>query len=604
MISSVFYTISYFALLLGIILIRKSEKKQNVLIWSVLSIMTSFAVQAFFASIFYITKMPVGIVSIGAADAIAAVGLWILIIRNGSQKYYIDIIDIIAFLLLFFVAGCIYYKRFALGYDISFASIDSATTYGLTKIIVLEHRIPTNMFFSLVNSALPMEAMIPITGPFYMFRVFILWETGYFYMSALFFYIMIRSLLKSKGLKVIGIVSSVIYMLGYPLNNIVFGFSYFSLSISVISYIVYSTMLYIDDDVKRSHSLIMLNLGLLGLFLCYMMFVPAIFIGVLVSIGVFLAIEKKLFSWKTIVTGLKVFLLPSIIGLIITASNLIFITKSDVVAEATGGTASIALAIDGGCYNDMYSNFIILLPFVIVGLIICLKKIKANNKDQKASAIEIVIPSIYVCMFAFAAILFINAMKGYVSIYYYVKVNNVFMLLSWSLIIIAFAELWDKSKEIIIAYISVISFLLIIIFTGVDEKIIEKNERFIRVGAENFLDLYYFNKEYVKYSGDLNSDDIKLLEYANDNLVLNENAKNPEVAVVGGTVYTAWYASMTSNDNIKKINASIQLQDVNLLDYKYICVQNTVVYDENRELFDNLGNVLYSNTRGKIIEIK
>jgi len=47
-----------------------------------------------------------------------------------------------------------------------------------------------------------------------------------------------------------------------------------------------------------------------------------------------------------------------------------------------------------------------------------------------------------------------------------------------------------------------------------------------------------------------------------------------------------------------------QVQSTDFRDYKYICIQNTDIYDSNKVFFDNLGNVIYSNTRGKVIEMR
>ena len=597
---SIFYTISYFALLSGIFFLHKSDKKQNALVWIALSVMTSFAVQAAGAGLFYLTKIPVGILSGGIVNAAAAAVLWFMIIRRGSQRYYFDKFDAASFFVLFLVAGFIYSKRFALGHDISFASIDSATTYDLIRTIVMEHKVLTNMFFSMVNSAYPMEAALPITGEFYIFRTFLLWETGYFFMSGIFFYILVKRLLSTKGLKLFGLAAAVIYMLGYPLYALIFGFSYFSLSISVVAYIIYSAMLYIEGEISRVNSCIMLNLGLLGLFLCYMMFVPAVFFGILIALAIYLLREHELFSLKTIKTGLAVFLAPSIVGLLITAANLSFISHSTVVSGASDGSHGIAM--DGGCYNDMYSNFIILLPMAVTGFIISMKKLMKKDTRKDAPASHIVIPSVTVTMLVFAVILFINAMKGYVSVYYYVKNNNIFALLAWCLVIIAASEMWSRAKEIFIAFIMIFSMLIVMVVSGADAKIDEKNNRFLRVGAESFIDIYHFNNEFVKYSGDINSDDIELMKYAKENLVVKEDVT--ETLVVGGFLYTHWFAKLTNNSRIAQVNASSELQEINPADYKYLCVQNTAVYDENKDLFDNIGNVIYSNTRGKIIEMR
>lgn len=596
---SIFYVISYLALLSGIFMLHKSGKKLSALIWIAMSVMTSFAVQAVGAGIFYLAHLSISIMTVGIWNSALAVLIWIDVIKNGSQKYYIDKADALAFFIMFLVAGVIFSKRFALGHDISFASMDSATTYGIIKTMVFEHRSLTNMFFSIVTSALPMEAGLPITGEFYMYRTFLLWEIGYFFMSGVFFYILISSFLKTKGLKIYGVVGAVIYMLGYPLYSLIFGFSYFGLSISLIAYIIYAAILLVEDEFDKINVYLMLNFGLAGLFLCYMLFVPAIFTGVLAGIAVKMKREKKLFSGKTVKTGLLVFLVPSIYGLLITASNLLFISGDTVTSGTADGSRGIAM--DGGCYNDMYSNFIMLMPFIIAGIMMSIRKQKDKSEDADLKGAHIVLPSVFVVMLIFAAVMFFFAMKGYVSVYYYVKNNNVFALLAWAFVMITASEMWEKAKEIFIGFEVVLLILIVMILTGADAKINEKNDRFLRVGAESFLDIYYFNEEFVKYSGDINSDDIALMEYVRYNIETDK--EETEILAVGGFIYTHWFAKLTDNE-VAQLNDVNQVQSTDFRDYKYICIQNTDIYDSNKVFFDNLGNVIYSNTRGKVIEMR
>ena len=723
MLLSLFYTISYLVLLTGILFFKKNERKLSVLVWITMSVMTSFCLQALSAALLYKTGLPISMPVIAAFNLVTGGILWFFIIKKGRQNYYLDKADLIAFIVLFLVAGFTYAKRFTIGHDISFASIDSATLYETAKSIVLDQKLTTNMFLATVNSAMPMQAALPITGEFYMFKTFILWEAGYFLLSGLFFYILIRELLKNRELKIFAVVSSVIYMLGYPMYSLIFGFSYFGLSISVIAYILYAAILYIDRRVGRLNSVLMLNLGLFGLFLCYMLFVPAIFPGVLLAILIYMKMTGRLFSLRTVKAGLSIFLAPSIAGLLVTASNLVFLNAGSSGSGSSGGgggasSGPTGIAIDGGCYNDMYSNFIILLPLIITGLVICIRKLwdirtskevpasnskdvpgsnsedvsasnskevtesnskdvpasnskdvtasnskevtASNSKDVSASNSEevsasnskdvpasnseevpesnskevpalrdrivtaaggekaadagkaagssagfaTVILSVFIVMLLFMAVMFAGVMTGRVSIYYYVRNNNVLALLSWTLVILAASEMWDRAKTIYISFIAVFAAMILIIITGADAKILSRNERAIRVGAESFLDIYYFNNEFNKFVGDVNINDIEMIKFASENVNPDINTENTEVCVVGGEVYTAWFSKLTGNNKIRPVNDSVTLSDVDFSDYKYVCVQKLDIYEQSKDIIDTLGDVVYSNERGLIIKMK
>ena len=699
MLLSLFYTISYLVLLTGILFFKKNERKLSVLVWITMSVMTSFCLQALSAALLYKTGLPISMPVIAAFNLVTGGILWFFIIKKGRQNYYLDKADLIAFIVLFLVAGFTYAKRFTIGHDISFASIDSATLYETAKSIVLDQKLTTNMFLATVNSAMPMQAALPITGEFYMFKTFILWEAGYFLLSGLFFYILIRELLKNRELKIFAVVSSVIYMLGYPMYSLIFGFSYFGLSISVIAYILYAAILYIDRGVGRLNSVLMLNLGLFGLFLCYMLFVPAIFPGVLLAILIYMKMTGRLFSLRTVKAGLSIFLAPSIAGLLVTASNLVFLNAGSSGSGSSGGgggasSGPTGIAIDGGCYNDMYSNFIILLPLIITGLVICIRKLwdirtskevsasnskevtesnskdvftsnskevtasnskdvsasnseevtasnseevtASNSKDVSASNSEevpalrgrivtaaggekaadagkaaggsagfaTVILSVFIVMLLFMAVMFAGVMTGRVSIYYYVRNNNVLALLSWTLVILAASEMWDRAKTIYISFIAVFAAMILIIITGADAKILSRNERAIRVGAESFLDIYYFNNEFNKFVGDVNINDIEMIKFASENVNPDISTENTEVCVVGGEVYTAWFSKLTGNNKIRPVNDSVTLSNIDFSDYKYVCVQKLDIYEQSKDIIDTLGDVVYSNERGLIIKMK
>ena len=140
------------------------------------------------------------------------------------------------------------------------------------------------------------------------------------------------------------------------------------------------------------------------------------------------------------------------------------------------------------------------------------------------------------------------------------------------------------------------------IMTGVDSRILDKNDRTIRVGAESFLDIYYFNNEFNKFVGDVNINDIEMLKYFTETISPTLKGEDGEVAVIGGAVYTAWYAKLTGNDKIRAINDSVTLSGADLSDSRYICVQKLDIYEENKDIIDTLGEVVYSNERGLVIK--
>ena len=616
MILSIFYIIAYLILFLSIILIKKNDDKENLFVWIALSIITTFCYQAFIGAIFWKIGVPVSILTIGIADLIAGIALLSIAYKKGLQKLDMAIIDVIALIVIAMLSGYYMVRNFGLLTDINFVSIDSAVHMDFARTIATEHRIPSTMFFAAINTGLPMEVFLPFIREFNLYKIFILWETGYFFLSGFMFYILIRPYMKSKGLKVVGLVGVIVYMTGYPLYSYLFGFSYFGLSISLIAYIIYMAILYISHQVSAWLNYIMLGLGLFGLFLCYMLFVPIVYPGVLVAIIIGIKCTEKLISFRTIGKLLGVFLVPSAFGLFLTFYNLFYLSPA--VGNSNSGGGSAGIASDGGCYNDLYSNFVMMMPFLISGIIIAagnIKKLKLANKQKSESedtksknscdfitAEHMVLLSLTICLGLVMVLFFVMAMHGRVSVYYYVRNNNVLALLAMVLSFISIEQLYKKSKTFVISGCLVIILALGMIKGNVDYRIGQKNDRFIRVGVEQLFDIYSFNHDFVRFACYINGEDIGLYDYMEKTQV-NEDTESPEVMVVGPETYTWWFKVMTKHKSVKQINDYNTFVNTDLNGYKYICVQKTDIYDEGTDSFDNLGNIIFDNKRGMIIEL-
>ena len=619
MLVSVFFGISYLVFLTGCLAVKKNDKKESFITWTVLSVMFSFCYQTAIGAVYWKTELPVSILTIGAADLAAGIGLWIITLKGGKQAYKIDRYEVLGVLVCFLTAGYYFAKRFDLGRAIDFVSVDSASFFNIAHIIVREHRIPTNMFMAHLTTALPMEMMRPVWGDFNSFRIMLLWEAGYFFLSGMIFFVLIRSILKNKGMKAVGLIATFFYMLAYPLYSMIFGFTYFGLSITLIGYLIYVTGLFISSSVKRRVSYVMLNFGLFGLFMSYMMFVPPIYVGILIAIlaGEYFVNGGKVISLKTIKECFGVFLIPSVCGLLLTFANLIFIS-SDVVnsnaSTAEGGSRGIAT--DGGCYNELYTNFVCLFPFMLIGIAVILTAAKAKRRasleakeaetsevyeDNLRQSIDITTIALTAAMAAFMAVLLFLCFKKYVSVYYYVKNNNIMWLLAEILLIKAMAYIYDRSRLTVAALYASFILMMGMLFFNVDDKIQARNERFMSNAITGFFNIYSFNHEFNRIPPQINGGDVLIYRFVRDNISVEDQ---PSILVLGEYIYTAWFPYMTDQKNIRQVNETYQYDELDFAEYKYVVVQRSDIYFYGQEYLDSLSNVIYWADDGFIVEME
>lgn len=89
------------------------------------------------------------------------------------------------------------------------------------------------------NVGLIFKALEPIIGEMNFYRAFILFDIIIFLFSAILFYFIIKNKMNTKIDFLIGIVVTIIYMLGYPLNNLLSGFYYLGIGCLAINGILY-----------------------------------------------------------------------------------------------------------------------------------------------------------------------------------------------------------------------------------------------------------------------------------------------------------------------------------------------------------------------------
>ncbi len=641
MIVSVFFIVSYLALLTGCLAVKKNDRKESFITWTVIAFMFTLCYQTAAAAFFWKTGIPVSILTVGIADVAAGAVLWIVAVKCGKQAYKIDRFDVLGAAVCFLTAGYYFAKRYDMGNTIDYVSVDSAAFFNLSRIIVREHRIPTNMFMAHLSTALPMETTRPVLGDFNMYKVMLLWEIGYFFLSGMIFFILIRSVLEKRGMKAAGLITTFFYMLAYPLYAMIFGFTYFGLSVTLIGYLIYVTGLFISKDVRRGVSFVMLNFGLFGLFMSYMMFVPPIYVGILLAIcaGEYFVNGGKVFSLKTVKECLGVFLLPSVCGLLLTFANLIFISSDVVTSGVPGdGGGSRGIATDGGCYNDLYTNFVCILPFVLIGAAVILRAAAARRKSAKTEerdeelhqekheelhqeqhqeqqgelhdelqgdafklSVDITTLALSFAMAVFMAVLLVLCFKKYVSVYYYVKNNNIMWLLMHVVLVTGMAYIYRKSRLTVGAVYLTFLLMMGILYFNVDARIRNANERFRENSITAFFNIQGFNHEFNSIPGQINAGDINVYRFVKENISASDE---PPILVIGGYVYTAWFPYMTDQENVRQVSDISVYSETDLSDYKYVVVQYSEVYSSDKEYFDSLQNVIYSGTDGFVVEME
>jgi hypothetical protein len=384
----------------------------------------------------------------------------------------------------------------------------------------------TGMYFSPLLNAILLEIISPFISILKLYKGFILIDFLMLSLSGIIFYITINKFLKNSFMKISGMLVTLFYMLGYPLNNMIFGFFYLGLGVTLICSLFFLIDCFLRNEIELKQITILVGLVTLGIILCYMLFAPVIYLATFICLIFYFFDKKQLFSSQFLKTSLVTLFIPGVIGLYY--DYVLFFLQG-------GRQPAESIQAEGYIYRDLYSNFMLILPIAIFGLVKIVKK-QRNN-------IATFTFSILLC---FMGVLLIGGLNGKVSSYYFYKNHYLLWMTLNYLLIIGLFYLSQYSKAFISIYFSIWAFLACINFLGIENKIYDNNYLFDPViKSSTFFDIYNFNKFILDTRPTYDNNKIELYKYVYSNLIDHSNDET-RIPFAGDWLDCYWYEAITN----------------------------------------------------------
>ena len=416
---AILFILSYILFICSFLYIKKTNNKINLLTWILISIITYMGYNSIIVYLLSIIKIPSTLFLRSLINIF--ISIIMIITSKKKQKYYIDKKDFAVIAILLYLSLAIFMLRFTFYFSIDFRMNDTAVHYAMAKAFMTNDIYDSSMqnvfyaisnrgmFFSSINTGTFLEAFKPLTGTFYLFKSFILFEMISFSLSGILFYFIVKKNNTFNKEYVLTVILTLLYQLGYPLVNLLYGFHYWGLVILIISTIIL-TIKEMENNNMYKNKLIILILFIqsLSIFITYYLYVPVIY-GALGLYFIYLYKYKKEISWKrSIIYIIIILLIPFIFGMyhygIIEQYFKNFGPKT-------------SMSIEGSNYKNLIGNFIFLLPILFYAILNEIKRKKIN------------LVTIITCLnIIFMIILFILCMTKIMSSYYYNKIYNLLWL--------------------------------------------------------------------------------------------------------------------------------------------------------------------------------
>lgn len=598
----ILYLLSIILLIFMFLKFKKVKQNQNIILWILLSILLFLcfnSLSIFILSIFHI-KAYLFIRFI--INLLSSIFIYYFLIRGKEkQSYFFESRDLIVLFILLVFTIIIGYLRFGSTPSLNFETTDPAVHYLNGKIFYDENTLTGNtdiiniygslknqssMFFSYTNLGTMMQLMDNIYSYTDLYKVFILFELIVFFLSAYLFYFTIKENNKKEKI-LFPIIISIIYILGYPLNNLLFGFHYLGLGVLLTNLLILLVTMFYKEDINKTTFKIIISMVALSIFFTYYLFIPVVYASVGFYILYQCFFEKKINFKTAILDIIYLLVIPFVIGMFY-----FFVLPKILGIEAVD--TGTALATEGYIYRNLAGNFIFFAPIILYEIIDFIK-----SKKIKIELICFIVTGLCILL------LFDLVLKNIASTYYFYKF---YYLIALFIFLIIGKNVNDKERSLFsISVIIIYGIIMLIMCSNIEESMNERNNLLNPTCfSKDLTDVYSFNKFMMSdRTPILDQGDIEIIDYINNHKDL-VNDKG-EILVVGDLFEKLWmYSIIEVNPNYEyKMLGDFYLENLTKEEIEEKNIDKFIIFNNDEKYeFGEEYEIIFENSSGTIYKKK
>ena len=276
------FAAGFFGLARELFFWEKSSRKLQGLLWLSISVWSVCCIHVLIAAVLQAFTVFIGTLSIGAFDFAAAV-LMHFVRRGKRQRYLWQKKDIWIGGLLFILTVVVGFLRFGIHLEMTYRSVDGITHYYEAFHVFESGRIKA-MYFAALNNSFLVSFFAPFVKVTRLYHIEPIADMSWFYLSGITVFGFIREKCKTRFSMYAASFLGFFYLMGYPLNNLLMGFLYLGIGVTIAGVIFILTDFHMEDESMKIPSIVFLMLGCLGLITSYAFFVPPVFLAVFLAL--------------------------------------------------------------------------------------------------------------------------------------------------------------------------------------------------------------------------------------------------------------------------------------------------------------------------------
>ena len=531
--ASAFYLLTYLLLFSGFFFYKKTEKSEAIITWLVMTAILIEFYLAFMAGVLNLVHIPLHMVSLGIVNLAAGLFFWYRIKKSGERQAYQRVsrqnieqqsakhqqsntqfvdgffaYDVIFFVLLILAVFAFAHKRYGFPELNWCYKAPDAGAHFREAMEFVDWQSVSRMFFAQLMNGLFIELLSPFCSYDYYYQWYVLSDILQFLLCGAAFYAVVKKWCKDHVAHIVAIAAAFVFLLGYPLNSTMYGFTYLGMGIYTVAAILILTDMFLQDEWKEKWlGIVLLMLGCHVIFQCYALFMPMTYLAIGLA---FLAKQKqhgKLFSFDTLKTGVALFAAPIALGLFYTYRD-IFVNDNVSVKNA--------IASEGSIYRNWYTDFLFFVPIALIGFYYLVKKKKNSFLSWMAPLYA-----------AFTAGMFFLYYKtGAVSLYYFLKNYYLLWLLVLALFVYGFSEMGKEGRWVCGTFMLSVAFACLVYVSGIETKLQQKNEK-LTPKSQNFIELLAYNKNELTSRETYAQGKMDLIHYVYEDIIEEGKTEKP-----------------------------------------------------------------------------
>lgn len=595
------YCICTLLLIISAILLKKTEKKLDIIKTITIAIVLFVCYQTFISYICTIVHIPITLLSLTLINlAIAVIIIAKIIHQNQMQIYYVEKKDFVFITILACIVFAISYFDFGFPLEIKYLTTDSAIHYISAREFYENESLLSNVKnIDTANAMMPgaysnigilFKVFSPWIGEMNLYKVFIGFDIVMLFLAGLLFYETIKKYAKSKISTILAGIVSIIYLLGYPLNNLLFGYFYLGIGVLVINAILLFMQEGFFEEVKKHIKVITLFLLCFGLFFSYYLFAPAIYGAIFIFYVIYFKKQNnKWISKDMVIYTIITLAIPTILGFCYHVLPGMLSPKQIQVGNV--------IQVEGYIYRNLYSNLLLFVPFLVYYLM--------NEKKEKKINFDIIA---FIILIAYMCVLYIGIYKLNISTYYFYKTY----FAMWQLVIYLFyrgicyfIEDIKYGKHLATAYIAI--YILLMIYSLFNNQVQINKSTQTNEKITDVMDIYGLNKTILfDIMDDYNTKELEILNYIKDN---NIEVKDKNTLILGNQRQEYWFWAILKYRYKDNLNYATSIEDIeswNNGEFEYIVYFNrSENYTTYEQYLDTTNSErLYENEAGTVLQNK